>query len=197
MPLTMRKANLSRLLARRVNGIFLSDFEQGEIGPDLFRHACLMGLEGWYRSTKTGLIVPADLRTGSKSRTASIPQCRGSWTRSPDRSVPTNGGRSNVDGPSRRANPDRRTHTQAVLHTLAVPHNWGCRIDRIFLNHHWRRRYNDRPANHEGLGRGSQLLDNDRRRRPVRVRVNFSLIARNFAIGRYRQFGGHCRRGKS
>jgi ATP-dependent DNA ligase len=29
-----------------VDGIFLSDFEQGEIGPDLFRHACLMGLEG-------------------------------------------------------------------------------------------------------------------------------------------------------
>jgi hypothetical protein len=28
------------------NGIFLSDFERGEIGPDLFRHACLMGLEG-------------------------------------------------------------------------------------------------------------------------------------------------------
>jgi hypothetical protein len=23
-----------------------NDFEQGEIGPDLFRHACLMGLEG-------------------------------------------------------------------------------------------------------------------------------------------------------
>lgn len=32
--------------ARRVDGIFPSDFEQGEIGPDLFRHACLMGLEG-------------------------------------------------------------------------------------------------------------------------------------------------------
>ena len=44
--LTMRKANLSRLLARRVDGIFLSEFEQGEIGPDLYRHACLMGLEG-------------------------------------------------------------------------------------------------------------------------------------------------------
>ena len=39
----MRKTSLSRLLARRVDGIFLSDFEQGEIGPDLFRHACLMG----------------------------------------------------------------------------------------------------------------------------------------------------------
>src|SRR5262245_61875567 len=46
LPLSMRKANLTRLLARRVDGIFLSDFEQGEIGPDLFRHACLMGLEG-------------------------------------------------------------------------------------------------------------------------------------------------------
>ena len=42
----MRKASLARLLARRVDGIFLSDFEQGKIGPDLFRHACLMGLEG-------------------------------------------------------------------------------------------------------------------------------------------------------
>jgi bifunctional non-homologous end joining protein LigD len=42
----LRKASLSRLLARRVDGIFLSDFEQGEIGPDLYRHACLMGLEG-------------------------------------------------------------------------------------------------------------------------------------------------------
>jgi bifunctional non-homologous end joining protein LigD len=46
LPLSMRKASLSRLLARRVGGIFLSDFEHGEIGPDLFRHACLMGLEG-------------------------------------------------------------------------------------------------------------------------------------------------------
>jgi bifunctional non-homologous end joining protein LigD len=42
----MRKANLSRLLARRPDGLFLSDFEQGEVGPDLFRAACNMGLEG-------------------------------------------------------------------------------------------------------------------------------------------------------
>jgi bifunctional non-homologous end joining protein LigD len=46
LPLSMRKANLSRLLARRPDGIFLSDFEQGEVGPDLFRAACNMGLEG-------------------------------------------------------------------------------------------------------------------------------------------------------
>jgi len=46
LPLSMRKTNLSRLLARRPDGIFLSEFEQGEIGPDLFRAACNMGLEG-------------------------------------------------------------------------------------------------------------------------------------------------------
>ena len=32
----MRKTNLHRLLARRVDGIHLARFEQGEIGPDLF-----------------------------------------------------------------------------------------------------------------------------------------------------------------
>jgi bifunctional non-homologous end joining protein LigD len=42
----MRKANLARLLARRPEGIFVSDFEQGEMGPDLFRAACKCGLEG-------------------------------------------------------------------------------------------------------------------------------------------------------
>ena len=29
-----------------MDSIFLSDFGQGEIGSDLFRHACLMGLDG-------------------------------------------------------------------------------------------------------------------------------------------------------
>ena len=38
LPLSMRKATGAP------GG--RSDFEQGEIGPDLFRHACLMGLEG-------------------------------------------------------------------------------------------------------------------------------------------------------
>ena len=46
LSLSMRKGSLARLLARGVNGIFLSDFERGEIGPDLFRHACMLGLEG-------------------------------------------------------------------------------------------------------------------------------------------------------
>jgi bifunctional non-homologous end joining protein LigD len=46
LPLSLRKTNLQRLLARRPDGIFLSDFEQGEIGPDLFRAVCRMGLKG-------------------------------------------------------------------------------------------------------------------------------------------------------
>jgi bifunctional non-homologous end joining protein LigD len=44
--LGLRKTNLARLLARRPDGIFVAPFEQGEIGPDLFRAACNMGLEG-------------------------------------------------------------------------------------------------------------------------------------------------------
>ena len=49
LPLSMRKRNQSRLLARRVDVIHLAPFEQGEIGPDLFRHACLMGLVSKHR----------------------------------------------------------------------------------------------------------------------------------------------------
>jgi bifunctional non-homologous end joining protein LigD len=46
LPLSMRKANLERLLARRPEGVFVNPFERGEIGPDLFQAACNMGLEG-------------------------------------------------------------------------------------------------------------------------------------------------------
>ena len=42
----MRKTNLARLLARRPDSIFVAPTEQGEIGPDLFRAACRLGLEG-------------------------------------------------------------------------------------------------------------------------------------------------------
>ena len=73
LPLSMRKASLARLLARRVDGIFLSDFEQGEIGPDLFRHACLMGLEGLVSKHRESIrIAPAGRHTGSRSRTGTM-----------------------------------------------------------------------------------------------------------------------------
>ena len=46
LPLSRRKTNLAQLLARRPDGILIAPFEQGEIGPDLFRAACDKGLEG-------------------------------------------------------------------------------------------------------------------------------------------------------
>lgn len=39
LPLHLRKNHLAKMLRRRVDGIILNDFEQGEIGPVLFRHA--------------------------------------------------------------------------------------------------------------------------------------------------------------
>jgi bifunctional non-homologous end joining protein LigD len=36
LPLSMRKANLARLLRDRPEGIFINPFEQGENGPDRF-----------------------------------------------------------------------------------------------------------------------------------------------------------------
>jgi bifunctional non-homologous end joining protein LigD len=65
LPLSMRKANLDRLLRGRPDGIFVNPFEQGEIVPDLFRAACRMGLEGlWCRSGWTGRIRAADRSIG-------------------------------------------------------------------------------------------------------------------------------------
>ena len=46
LPLSMRKADLDRLLRGRPDGIFVDPFEIGAIGPNLFRAACTMGLEG-------------------------------------------------------------------------------------------------------------------------------------------------------
>ncbi|MFK4724887.1 ATP-dependent DNA ligase [Bradyrhizobium niftali] len=46
LPLHLRKTNLQRLLAHRPVGITVAPFERGEIGPDLYRAACRMGLEG-------------------------------------------------------------------------------------------------------------------------------------------------------
>ena len=59
LPLSMRKANLARLLARWPDGTFLSDFEQAEIGPDLFVAACQMPGEQASRSALSGWYVEA------------------------------------------------------------------------------------------------------------------------------------------
>jgi bifunctional non-homologous end joining protein LigD len=46
LPCSLRKTSLAKPLHRRPHGIFTGSFEQGEIGPDLFRKACEFGLEG-------------------------------------------------------------------------------------------------------------------------------------------------------
>jgi bifunctional non-homologous end joining protein LigD len=46
LPLSLRKTNLARQLKRRIPGIFIAEYEQGEIGRDLLLVACNMGLEG-------------------------------------------------------------------------------------------------------------------------------------------------------
>jgi hypothetical protein len=40
------KANLARLPPRHVDGIFMADYEQGDISHDLFHAVCRVGLEG-------------------------------------------------------------------------------------------------------------------------------------------------------
>jgi bifunctional non-homologous end joining protein LigD len=68
LPLHLRKTNLARLLARRADGIHLAPFEQGEIGPDLFKAACHMMLEDWFRSDGTAAIGRVLRATGSRSK---------------------------------------------------------------------------------------------------------------------------------
>jgi bifunctional non-homologous end joining protein LigD len=58
LPLHLRKTNLARLLARRPDGIFIAPFEQGEIGPDLFRQACKFGLEGMVSKRRESIYRP-------------------------------------------------------------------------------------------------------------------------------------------
>jgi bifunctional non-homologous end joining protein LigD len=43
---SIRKAGLAQLLSDPVDGIFIAEYEQGDIGDTLFRVACNMGLEG-------------------------------------------------------------------------------------------------------------------------------------------------------
>jgi bifunctional non-homologous end joining protein LigD len=44
--LSARKDKLAQLLSQSVDGIFIAEYEQRDIGQELFRAACRMGLEG-------------------------------------------------------------------------------------------------------------------------------------------------------
>jgi hypothetical protein len=65
----MRKASLAGCW-HGGSTAFLYDFEHGEIGPNLFRYACLMGLEGMVSKHRESSYRNG--RFGSRSRTGSI-----------------------------------------------------------------------------------------------------------------------------
>jgi ATP-dependent DNA ligase len=73
LPLHLRKTNLARLLARRADGIHLAPFEQGEIGPDLFRAACNMQLEGLVSKRRDSRYRAGTSRDWVKSKTPKHP----------------------------------------------------------------------------------------------------------------------------
>jgi hypothetical protein len=77
LPLSMRKTNLARLLARRVNRIFLSDFEQVRSVPIYSATPASWGWRAWCQSIARALIAAAGSGTGSRSRTGSIPRSAG------------------------------------------------------------------------------------------------------------------------
>ena len=79
LPLSMRKTNLARLLRGRPDGIFISEFEQGEIGPDLFRKACEFGLEGLVSKLVVDLIAVAVRNSGLNVRTGNIRRSIACW----------------------------------------------------------------------------------------------------------------------
>ena len=60
-----------------MDSIFLSDFEQGEIGSDLFRHACLMGLDRMVSKHRETYIAAAGSGIGSRSKTGRIRRLAG------------------------------------------------------------------------------------------------------------------------
>ena len=66
LPLSMRKTNLATAAGAAAGRHPHSDFEQGEIGPDLFRHACLMGLEGLVSKHRDSLYRAGRSPAGSR-----------------------------------------------------------------------------------------------------------------------------------
>jgi bifunctional non-homologous end joining protein LigD len=72
LPLHLRKTNLARL-ARRADGIHLAPFEQGEIGPDLFRAACDMMLEGLVSKRRDSRYRPGPSRDWIKIKNPKSP----------------------------------------------------------------------------------------------------------------------------
>jgi bifunctional non-homologous end joining protein LigD len=77
LPLSVRKVGLAQLLSEPVDGIFIAEYEQGDIGDVLFRVACNMGLEGIVSKHLDRAMARADAGIGSRSRTPRIRRTAG------------------------------------------------------------------------------------------------------------------------
>jgi bifunctional non-homologous end joining protein LigD len=60
LPLSLRKTNLARLLARRPDGIFVAPFEQGEIGPTCSGLPATWGWRVWSPSASIAPIAAGE-----------------------------------------------------------------------------------------------------------------------------------------
>ena len=66
LPLSMRKANLARLLARRSEASSLPRSNKARLARTCFGRPATWGWKVWYRSAETGPIVPARRPIGSR-----------------------------------------------------------------------------------------------------------------------------------
>ena len=73
LPLSFRKTNLARLLKRRILGVFIAEYEEGEIGRDLFRVACNMGLDGIVSKRRDCPYAPGKCRHWVKTKNPRAP----------------------------------------------------------------------------------------------------------------------------
>src|ERR1700738_2724984 len=67
-PLIVRKTTLGSLIARAAPGLRLNEHLEAD-GPDVFHHACKLGLEGIVSKRKDSQYVPGARRTGLRART--------------------------------------------------------------------------------------------------------------------------------
>ena len=76
LPLHLRETSLERPLARRPECIFVNPFERGEIGPDLYRAACRMGLEGGVERSHAEVLVTGNAFARKSPPHPILAQCR-------------------------------------------------------------------------------------------------------------------------
>jgi len=74
-PLSVRKATLASLLARAAPGLRLNEHIEAD-GPDVFHHACMMGLEGIVSKRKDSRYRSGRSPDWLKSKNPSAPAVR-------------------------------------------------------------------------------------------------------------------------